>query len=196
MPNPSPVVLKNKGVPVDIAKLKADKIHDEESGEDYVEYEVDATKDGEPKTEKFWVRFDMNALAAVEEEWGDLQTFQEAIGTRQNLTIRNLFAILFDPENPNRHLAGMRLIPEKMGDYATAVGVALSIANGVDPTRAAKVLEIGVKMTADAAEQRNAAIDEAVEMAAKASEASTGTTSAANGSGLEEPSPTPTPSGD
>lgn len=196
MANPSPTILKNKGVPVDVAKLKATKIHDEESGEDFVEWEVDAKTDGEPKTEKYWVRFDMNSLAAIEETWGDLQSFQEAIGTRQNLTVRDLFAILFDPENPNKHLAGMRLLPEKMGDYATAVGVALSIANGVDPTRAAKVLEMGVRMTTEATELRNAAIDAELEKATQPSEESTGSNSLANGSGSEEPSTEPIPSGD
>lgn len=193
MSTPSPVLLKNKGVPVEIAKLKAEKVHDEETDEDVVEYEVDRKTDGEPRVEKYWVKFDMNSLAAIEETWGDLQAFQEAVGTRQNLTIRDLFAILFDPEHPNKHLAGMRLLPEKMGDYATAVGVALSIANGVDPTRAAKVLEVGVKMTTEATEQRNAAIDEALAEQEKDSEASTGTTLPENGPEPEETS-TPVPS--
>lgn len=76
-----------------------------------------------------------------------VEAFQQALGQKVQKTVRTIFAIAFDlPEEE----AGTAMIPSKALEYQTAVGVAWSIAQGVDPTDAAKMLHEGLAAVGEA----------------------------------------------
>lgn len=125
-------ILRNKGVQVEVAVLA----HDEDGL-------PRRTKDdhGNEKTGEKWVRFDANAIADIEEQFGNLAGFEEASRLTPFNAIRRVLSIVWQI-SPRE--AGMLMLDGKINDYSTAVGVALSIANGVDPTQAARLLRVGV----------------------------------------------------
>lgn len=75
------------------------------------------------------------------------EAFQVAIEQKMTSTVRKVFAIALGvPEEE----AGNAMDPGRMIEYQTAVGVAWSIAQGVDPTDAARVLQRATEAAAAA----------------------------------------------
>lgn len=70
-----------------------------------------------------------------------VQAFEQALQAKTMKTVRSVFAIAFD--KPEEEM-GEAMIPSEAMAYQTAVGVAWSIAQGVDPTDAAKILAQGL----------------------------------------------------
>lgn len=124
----TPAVLKNKGVPVNIATLR-----EEGKGKWVPVYDAE----GEQETEEFWVKFTHNIIADIEELWEGLQEWQESMETKPVSTLRRTFALLL---KESIEKAGMRLIEGRLTDYTGAIGVAWALANGVDPTVAQRLL--------------------------------------------------------
>lgn len=166
--NHSAAVLRNKGVCVEINQTT--------EGEGGV-WEVVRGKGDEPTTEKVWIRFDGNALADLEEAFGDLGLYQAATATNPHTAIRRTISLVmgwddFHPRDAGGNLepsgrlcpgcrrAGLALKPGLIREYGSAIGAALALANGLDPTQAVRLLEQGAKANAELVEARNKAVDE------------------------------------
>ncbi len=67
-----------------------------------------------------------------------LEAFQQALEAKTAGTLRKVLSIAFAKEETEM---GLSMDPSQMVHYQNAVGVAWSIAQGVDPTDAAKVLQ-------------------------------------------------------
>jgi len=195
MPNHSAAVLRNKGVCVSINETA----QPEEGGP----WEVSRTDKGDPKTTKAWVRFDGNTLAELEFAFGDLKKYQEATGTNPFTTVRRTLSIvmgwddLHDPADASGRLcsgcrrAGLAMREGGVNEYSTAIGAALALANGLDPTHVIKLMEQGEKAQREAETARDAALDEmlaeaaAEEETAKAAAAAESTSRAGSANGSE-----------
>src|SRR5256885_3868790 len=125
-------VLRNKGVQVEAAVLAP-------PGEDGELPHRSRDKDGSVKIETRWVRFDANAIADIEGQFGSLAKFEAVSRETPFNALRRALAIVW---NTTSREAGMMMLDGHIGEYSTAVGVALSIANGVDPTQAARLLRV------------------------------------------------------
>ena len=153
----TPTVLKNKGVPVSLAALR------EENGKWVPIYDVE----GVQETEEFYVRFTHNVIADIEELWEGLQEWQEAMESKPVSTLRRTFALLL---KESVEKAGMRLVEGRLTDYTGAIGVAWSLANGVDPTVAHRLLvqaytaaDLQIEMVNKELEKAVAEIEETIE---------------------------------
>lgn len=175
-------VLRNKGVPVEVAVLDGDKrlANDDESA----------------RTTVIHVRFDANALADLEEVYGTLDAFDDHVQKTPTTCIRRALSISW---GVSPKIAGLMMLDGKQDDYATAIAVGLALANGVDPQQASDLLEAGMRTATEARKQRgeyakeiiataNAAIDE------ESPPESPGTSGGPNGSATETP-PIPVSSG-
>lgn len=152
----SPEAIANRGVPIELAEIREDGT--------LIRDETDAIV-----TREHHLRFDANSVAAVEEAWDGVtfqesemvlegpeagtvvqfdrafygaEAFQAVLERRTTATLRQVLAIVFG-ETPET--MGARMLPGKMADYSTAVGAAWAMANGADPTVAARIVEEGAK---------------------------------------------------
>lgn len=188
--NHSAAVLRNKGVAVEVNSTA--------QTDDGV-WEIVKAKGDEAATEKVWLRFDGNALADLEEAFGDLVAYQMATATNPHIAIRRTISIVLGWDDlhprdtsgklePSGRLcsgcrrAGLSMIPGKTRDYSTAVGAALALANGLDPTQALRLLEQGAKANAELADARNKAVDEMLALDEAEQGEPTSTDGSANGS--------------
>ena len=124
----SPLVLKNKGVPVQIATLR------EEDGKWVPVYDAE----GKQETEEFYVRFTHNSIADIEELWDGLPNWQEQMEEKPVSSMRRTFSLLLSESTEK---VGLRMLEGRLTDYSGAIGVAWAIANGVDPTTASRLLK-------------------------------------------------------
>jgi hypothetical protein len=125
----SPIVLKNKGVPVQFAAVT--KISDSE-------YERQYDEVGEVIIETVNVRFTNNIIADIEEHWGTLDIWQQTLEAKPITTLRQTLA--YATRRPLLLIGDAMLEGETM-QYSNAIGVAWAIANGVDPTVASTMLK-------------------------------------------------------
>lgn len=170
-------ILRNKGVPVDVADVDGDK---RVLGEDESAHVVQAH-----------VRFDANAMADLEEAYGSLDGFDDAVQKTPTTCIRRALSIVW---HVSPKTAGLMMLDGRQEDYATAIAVALAMANGVDPQSASDMLAAGMGAASEARRERSkAAMAIAVE-AARQTEESLGTNGGPNGSATAI-LPTPVPSG-
>lgn len=172
--NNSSAVLRNKGVSIEVYETDGVPTVDEDGS---IRMAWSRRTDGErPVVATEWVRFDGNSLADLEEAFGDLGKFQEATTHTPFTTVRRALAIVlgWDDTHPRRpdgtldpsgkrcpgcSRAGLAMKEGGAMDYATAMVAALSLANGLDPTRVQKMLKVGVKAAADAKAQRMDVLD-------------------------------------
>lgn len=125
----SPIVLKNKGVPVQFAAVT--KISDSE-------YERQYDEVGEPIIETVNVRFTNNIIADIEEHWGTLDVWQQTLEAKPITTLRQTLA--YATRRPLL-LVGEAMLEGETMQYSNAIGVAWAIANGVDPIVASTMLK-------------------------------------------------------
>jgi hypothetical protein len=124
----TPAVLKNKGIPVEIAKLR------EEDGAWVSVFD----SEGVLETEEFNVKFTHNIIADIEELWDGLQEWQVAMESKPVSTLRRTFGLLLgEPLDKT----GTMMVEGNLTEYTNAVGVAWALANGVDPTVASRLLK-------------------------------------------------------
>jgi hypothetical protein len=123
-------VLRNRGIPVKVHVLDDEK-----------KRTFDAA--GEPVTTSVFVRFTNNVLADLTEKdmYGSLDGWEAAIEDNPALAIPNTLALCWDV---TRRVAGDMMLDNVLDDYATAVGAAFAMANGVPPDSVVKVLVAGL----------------------------------------------------
>lgn len=203
MGNHSAAVLRNKGICITINET----VQPEEGGP----WEVSRTDKGEARTAKAWVRFDGNTLADLEDAYGDLKVYQAATGTNPFKTVRRTLSIVFGwddlhaPDDTGGKLcsgcrrAGLAMREGGVSEYSTAIGAALALANGLDPTHVVKLIEQGEKATREAEIARDAALDEMLAEAeaetAKATEEAASLISKAGSASGSQPAAATTSSG-
>lgn len=179
--NHSPAVLRNKGIHVTIRET--------EKGEDG-QWTVKRDAEGEPVTTGAWIRFDGNALADLEEAYGDLQSFQIASGMNPHSTVRRTLSLVLGwdddhprgptgrPDGSGKACDGCRraglAMREGTGEYSIAIGAALAMANGLDPTQVVRLIEQGERAERTREEARDLALDELLASAAEDPSKSTG----------------------
>lgn len=158
---PPPHVLKNRGVPVRVHALVVD-----DAGAPMVPYARRFEGDGEdsaPVFEERFIQFHNAALVDMENVhvgWADLDAWEDALAKSPTSALVRTFAIVFgawvpglagptgDPV-PDLRRTGLMLIDGDADTYATAVGAAFMLAQGVSPTSAGEVLRAGVKNAKD-----------------------------------------------
>lgn len=188
----NPVVLKNKGIPVKAYVIEQDPRtgawNRKETGDEDHPWAI----------ADFWVRMDNNVLADLEDEFGSLDGFEEAMQKRTSVGIRAAFCSIlgFELNREGKVAAGLKIIEGEQANYATALGAAMSLANGVDPMQAAEMLEVGFAAVKKAMKDRTESIAKDIANAKKnAAEAeendSPGKNGAEPGSDLVEASSTP-----
>jgi hypothetical protein len=143
----SPIVLKNKGIPCIFAKTR--KV-------DESTYEREFDDEGNPVTENLMVRFTNNTIADIEQHWGNLELWQEALGQRPTMTCRDTLAFAL-----KRNIVdiGEAMLEGEIMMYSNVIGIAWAIANGVDPIVASKML----KQSAVLAEAQKDTLNKAME---------------------------------
>lgn len=156
-----PLVLRNKGVPVEVFALDTD-----DSGRPIVR--LDGGEEGAPVVEKAWVRLDSNAICDLEDEFGSLDGFEKAMsGTsidgvmiQQPKTFRAVRSGLAAALGIDAKRAGVMMDGGRLAEYANALSMSMALANGVDPTKVAQLWERGIRAIEENKITRNADIDE------------------------------------
>lgn len=124
----TPEILRNKGVPIVLANIRR--------GEDDWIPVYDAN--GDLETVETYVKFTHNIIADIEEAFDGLENWQEAMQTKPVSSLRKTLAlILLEPVEQ----IGAKLVEGRLPEYSNAVGVAWSLANGVDPALASRLLK-------------------------------------------------------
>jgi hypothetical protein len=168
----TPIVLKNKGVPVKIAIVEKS-----ENGT----WKRRFNEEGEYDTETVYVRFNHNTIADIEERFGDLEEWQNMNEKRAASTVRETLSLCLRTE---KEKIGEAMIEGALMDYQNAIAMAWSICNGVDPTTASRLLRQAENL---AEEQRKAINAELESQLPKEPKPSRGKTGSVSGSKLVEP---------
>lgn len=167
----TPIVLKNKGVPVKIAIVEKS-----ENGT----WKRRFNEEGEYDTEIVHIRFNHNTIADIEERFGDLEEWQNMNEKRAASTVRETLSLCLRAE---KEKIGEAMIEGALMDYQNAIAMAWSICNGVDPITASRLLRQAENL---AEEQRKAINAELESQLPKEPKPSRGKTGSASGSKLEE----------
>ena len=160
----SPKVLANKGVPIEVNVLKS------EDGELVWPPRHALRSDESPVTEEKFVRLGNYEIAVLEEQYDGLDAWQLGLRKKPFATINSTLQVVWGdelekfPERLRQRIVATMMLDAKMDDYATAIGGAFMLANGVDPSAVGKALEQGVAASAKAQERLMAKlkIDEAL----------------------------------
>lgn len=175
-------VLKNKGIPVPVHALETGP-----DGNPALPYRRLVTQAGDPVEVEMWVRLTNLGLADLEEKWGGLQQWQEALASKPFSTLLDTLAIVW--EEPRR-AAGLRMIDGGTDDYSTAIGAAFMLANGVPPERVGEVIARGVRASAaERARLLDEGLREILADDGEALTASSGTSGSLPGPAPDGPSP-------
>lgn len=75
--------------------------------------------------------FDNNSIAEIEETWGSIDNWQQAIDIKPATTLRDSIAIAL---NRDPIAIGVAMLIDQRQNYIAMLGLAFSLANGVDPT--------------------------------------------------------------
>lgn len=149
-------VLRNKGCPVQLAKLDADG-------------DVKRDAEGAEVKHELWLRFDANSLSEIEMRFGSIDDFEAALNLRPFASIRAALAFALGHDEPTM---GKMLLTDQTAEYSNSIGTSLALATGVDPTKALQMYERGLQLGATL----RAKLDEALqEMLDEASEHETTT---------------------
>lgn len=176
------VLVRNKGFPVTMAKVEP--VPDAEPAR--WRQVVTEDEEAKPVTRTVWVRFDANAVADVENAFGSVDAYQAALTVRSHSTLRQVLALVLDC--PEREV-GAAMLPEEGGDYLLAVSMAWSVAMGMDPTQAAKAMELGrIENRREEAEKREG-MDAELEAAVAALDLSTPESPSPGETGTDNGSP-------
>lgn len=165
----TPAVLRNRGVPIVMAVVTRKPVTPPEGlteqqlatielplGPSQLVYD-DA---GEPLTVIEHLRFDMNAIAAVEEQYATLANWQLALAETPAQALRTTIAIVLGRDLQE---VGQAMLTDHQGEYAIAVGAAWAIANGLDPTETMKVLRMARDAIAEGAATTAVQLSETIE---------------------------------
>lgn len=123
----TPTILKNVGISCQFSKTKADangwsRVLDEKA---------------EIAKETLMIRFNNNSISEIEEFWGGLEPWQDALEKKPYTTIRQTLSFVLQREIID---IGEAMLEGEIVAYANVIGSAWSIANGVDPDVASQML--------------------------------------------------------
>lgn len=218
-----PIILRNKGVPITLYRLENDALPDldddegerptrkaflrfnanhvadiEEAFDGIVarvpvvrtQYKILDGKnvigeDGKPETEDVIDGYEDRVFYGVD-------AFQQSLSQRKVATIRRVFAIALGMD---AEAMGLAMIPNQAPEYETAVGVAWSICQGVDPSDAARLLKEGLAAAAEGRARMASEFEKMTGAAEASSDVTPGETGPPPGSPSADPSPDPTASG-
>lgn len=146
-------VLRNLGVPITVAEV----VQRVEVRERDVVRDGEIVKESTPRIS--WVpamdgdrvierrthlRLNNNAVAALEGHYGSMEAFQEGLEVRQAEGIRLAMCagMGLDIDDPvDVEMVGAMILSDQAQNYAAAVGTAMAMANGMDPTSAVALWE-------------------------------------------------------
>lgn len=122
------MVLKNKGIPCEFAKLQ--KIGDG--------FEKIYNENGEIEKEVFHIKFTNNIISDIEIYFAGLEAWQEQLEKTPYTTIRQTlaFALRKTPQE-----TGEVMLDGELMMYSNIIGTAWAVANGVDPIMASQMLK-------------------------------------------------------
>jgi|GEM_PF-1433707 len=124
----TPDVLRNKGVPIRLAKVRKDES----------DWTAIYDSNGDMEIDTHYIRFNHNVIADMEEAWDGIQNWQEAMEEKPISTLRRTISICV--LEPIEKVGGM-LIEGRLPEYSNAIGTAWALANGVDPDVASQLLK-------------------------------------------------------
>lgn len=153
----NPAILKNKGTKIELLAVEplvresvGSTINDQgvvvSTTKRRITYQPVLDSNGEAVSVAEWVRFTNASLAALQSYYGSMELFQKASEDRPNEAVGVALAAMLDVDlNDADEMAQFqsRLDPQSFNIYQIAVMAMLSIANGVDPTVAASMIEEG-----------------------------------------------------
>lgn len=174
----NPVVLINKGVPFKLYAIDPKvrvrdgaRIGDDGEVEKFaikeIEWDVltNPQLDDAPVVVEEWLKLNNAALAALQTHYGSMDAFQVVSEARPNEAIAVAIAAMLG-EDINDQAAvdkvSIRIVPNQMPNYQVSIMALMAIANGVDPTKAALMLDEGQKTAAKQILEMDKAMDEAV----------------------------------
>lgn len=169
----NPVLLKNKGV-----EVKLDRLPRPENG-------------SKPERESIWVRFSASHIADIEDQYGGLDEYEQAMEKKGFSTVIWTLCLI---TGRDRDDIGEALPADEVPEVSTAIGVALGIANGVDPTQGSRLLQDGLRAVREMKVERDKQVGEQLEkLAAERAKSepaeSTGLTGGEPGLVTDEPMP-------
>lgn len=156
---PTPQVLKHRGVPITVHALG-------ETAEGRATYERRFDGEGEnasPVYEERWLQFTNSVLVDMENPaigWADLEGWEDDLQKRPTVALVRTLALALEVWVPGKHTetgdpvpdlrrTGKMLLDGQTDEYATAVGAAFMLSQGISPERAGEALRAGVKNAAE-----------------------------------------------
>lgn len=149
----TPLILKNKGVPCEFAAVELD-----ENGK----LRRIFTDEGTFKRLTLHVRFNHNAIADIEDFYGNLDSWQKSMEEKPTSTLRRTLAIVLGFDLTQ---TGEMMIEGDSGIYSNAIGTAWAISNGVDPTVASLLHKQSLELAEKQREEQTKIIKETLEKA-------------------------------
>ena len=214
MPSINPALLMNRGAPITVGAVdpvvteKRKTIVGSNGEPEMIVNRVitwvprtNPDDNDEPITTTEYVRFTNASLANLQNHYGSMEKFQEVSEDRPNEAVANAIAAMLnisldDPDAMAELHA--KLLPGEFFTYNMVVMAMLAMANGVDPTQAAEMLEEGrLSAAAIKAEATEAITEATAEMRAereKAEAEDSPSTPSSPGSDPGSASDDPTPS--
>jgi hypothetical protein len=128
----TPTTLRNKGVPVRFYELGPDGKPQYDEG-------------GEPITEVVLLRLSAWDIAQIEEKYESHEKYGEAMKDAPLTTALRTLALAFDEDEK---AIGRKMVTGHNADYITAVSTAWALAQGMDPTVAARMHQMGLDQAA------------------------------------------------
>lgn len=123
----SPVILKNKGVPCEFVKTQ-------KSGDAWERVYKD---DGDIEKVVYHIKFTNNTISDIELHFGGLEAWQQNLEKLPITTVRQTLAFVLRKDVIE---IGEAMLDGEVVMYSNIIGTAWSIANGVDPTIASRML--------------------------------------------------------
>lgn len=156
-----PAVLKHRGVPLRFHVLAVG-----EDGAPVVPYARAYDGEGEdatPRYEDRWLQFSSSVLVDLENPavgWADLDAWEDNLQARPVSTIVRTIALALEMWVPGAHTAdgypvpdlrraGTMILDGEIDDYASAIGCAFMLSQGIAPERAGEALRVQVKAAKD-----------------------------------------------
>lgn len=118
-----------------------------------------AAADGGGGTETVWFRFDLNAIAELEEAYGGWEAINEQMEAKPIVVIRDLLARGVLRCSPDE--AGKRMLQEETTNYFAAMQAALSLAYGSSEEQAGKVAAVRLALMREIGQQGLQALEQA-----------------------------------
>lgn len=126
----TPTILKNKGILCQFAKTQ-------KTGSNESDWAEMLDENEEVIKETISIRFTNNSISSIEEHYNGLEAWQDALDKKPYNTMRQTLAYVL---NRNLYDMGEAMLDGEIVTYSNVIGTAWSIANGLDPEVASRML--------------------------------------------------------